>query len=120
MHFSPIARAFSRKLPLTSRRVSRLHSGQLEAARRRQGGNRQSQKFQFDRRLTYELNATQVPGPDSSGKGNLLSPLARRGDPRAAAELQRRGRTVIYTPDSNTPLYMDSDAFANLLRKLQE
>jgi len=44
------------------------------------------------------LNAPQVPGPDSSGRGNILTPLARRGDPRAAAELTRRGRTVLYVP----------------------
>ena len=39
------------------------------------------------------LAYTQVPiraqsGPDSSGRSNILSPLARRGDLRAAAELQ--------------------------------
>jgi hypothetical protein len=68
----------------------------------------------------YNLTPQSVPGPDTSGKGNLLTPLAKRGDPRAAAELQRRGRTVIYMPDSDTPLYMDSDAFANLLKGLQK
>jgi hypothetical protein len=68
----------------------------------------------------YDLTPQSVPGPDTSGKGNLLTPLAKRGDPRAAAELQRRGRTVIYLPDSDTPLYMDSAAFANLLKNLQK
>jgi hypothetical protein len=46
----------------------------------------------------YKLTPESVPGPDTSGKGNLLSPLAKRGDPRAAQELMRRGRNVIYVP----------------------
>lgn len=46
----------------------------------------------------YKLTPEQVPGPDTAGKGNLLTPLARRGDFRAGAELVRRGRSVISVP----------------------
>lgn len=42
--------------------------------------------------VTYE----QVPGPDTAGKGNLLTPAARRGEAGAGNELVRRGRTVIH------------------------
>jgi|ERR1700734_903678 len=46
----------------------------------------------------YRLTPESVPGPDTAGKGNLLSPLAKAGDPRAAQELMRRGRRVLYVP----------------------
>ena len=46
------------------------------------------------------LTPESVPGPDTSGKGNLLTPLAKRGDARAAQELMRRGRGVLYVPDN--------------------
>jgi hypothetical protein len=46
----------------------------------------------------YKLTPESVPGPDTAGKGNLLSPLAKKGDPRAAQELLRRGRGVLYVP----------------------
>jgi hypothetical protein len=51
----------------------------------------------------YKLTPESVPGPDTAGKGNLLSPLAKQGDPRAAAELLRRGRKVIYVPAESYP-----------------
>lgn len=44
------------------------------------------------------LTPEQVPGPDTAGKGNLLTPAAKRGDPRAAQETMRRGRQVLYVP----------------------
>ena len=65
------------------------------------------------------LTPESVPGPDTSGKGNLLSPLARRGDPRAAAELQRRGRSVLFVPDTSSPDYLDASRFADILKNLQ-
>lgn len=46
----------------------------------------------------YKLTPESVPGPDTAGKGNLLSPLAKAGDPRAAMELKRRGRGVLFVP----------------------
>lgn len=49
------------------------------------------------------LTPEQVPGPDTPGRGNLLTPAARRGDPRAAQELMRRGRSIIYTPAEEYP-----------------
>src|SRR5262249_2905518 len=52
---------------------------------------------------TSPLTPQQVPGPDRAGKGNLLTPAARRGDPRAASELQRRGRTVLHVPAEEYP-----------------
>lgn len=66
------------------------------------------------------LTPEQVAGPDTSGKGNLLTPLAKTGDPRAAAELLRRGRRVLFVPDSDTPSYISSDDFADLLNRLQQ
>lgn len=51
----------------------------------------------------YRLTPESVPGPDTAGKGNLLSPLAKAGDPRAAAELARRGRRVLYVPAEDYP-----------------
>jgi hypothetical protein len=51
----------------------------------------------------YKLTPESVPGPDTAGKGNLLTPIAKRGDPRAAAELQRRGRNVLYVPAEEYP-----------------
>lgn len=52
---------------------------------------------------TSPLTPEQVPGPDTPGKGNLLSPAARRGDPRAGQELMRRGRQVLYVPAEEYP-----------------
>lgn len=46
----------------------------------------------------YRLTPESVPGPDTAGKGNLLTPLAKRGDSRAAMEVARRGRPVLFTP----------------------
>jgi hypothetical protein len=46
------------------------------------------------------LTPQSVPGPDTSGKGNLLTGIAKRGDVRAADELMRRGRGVLYVPDN--------------------
>ena len=51
----------------------------------------------------YKLTPESVPGPDTAGKGNLLSPLAKAGDPRAAQELMRRGRNVLYVPAEEYP-----------------
>ena len=51
----------------------------------------------------YKLTPESVPGPDTAGKGNLLSPLAKKGDPRAAKELMRRGRNVLYVPAEEYP-----------------
>lgn len=39
----------------------------------------------------------QIPGPDTAGKGNILTPLAKAGEEGAGAELLRRGRKIIYT-----------------------
>lgn len=69
---------------------------------------------------TTPLTPESVPGPDTSGKGNLLTPLAKTGDPRAAAELLRRGRRVLFVPDADSPKYISSDDFADLLQRLQE
>src|SRR5262249_23768818 len=52
-----------------------------------------------------DINYPQVPGPDTSGRGNILTPLARKGDAEAAAELQRRGRSVLFVPDESS--YLD-------------
>lgn len=49
------------------------------------------------------LTPEQVPGPDTAGKGNLLTPAARRGDPRAQAELMRRGRPTLAVPAEEYP-----------------
>lgn len=49
------------------------------------------------------LTPEQVPGPDTAGKGNLLTPAAKRGDPRAAQETMRRGRQVMYVPAEEYP-----------------
>jgi len=62
------------------------------------------------------LTPQSVAGPDTAGKGNLLTPLAKRGDPRAAQELLRRGRSVLYVADQ-TP-YMDASTFQKLLSGL--
>lgn len=69
---------------------------------------------------TGPLTPESVPGPDSSGKGTLLTPLAKTGDPRAAAELLRRGRRVLFVPDSDSPKYISSDDFADLIQRLQD
>lgn len=52
-------------------------------------------------KVTYE----QVPGPDTAGKGNLLTPAAKRGEAGAGAELTRRGRVVLHEgqPDVGRP-----------------
>lgn len=49
------------------------------------------------------LTPEQVPGPDTQGKGNLLTPAAKRGDSRAAQETMRRGRQVMYVPAEEYP-----------------
>lgn len=48
---------------------------------------------------TRPLTPESIPGPDTSGKGNLLTPIAKTGDVRAGQELQRRGRNVLYVPE---------------------
>jgi hypothetical protein len=63
------------------------------------------------------LTPESVPGPDTSGRGNLLTPLAKQGDPRAAMELMRRGRKVLFTPDDSGQ-YMSADDFQKLLAGL--
>jgi len=63
------------------------------------------------------LTVQQVPGPDSPARANLLTPAAKRGDPRAAAELQRRGRSVLFVPDASSSL--TPEEFAELLRRLR-
>lgn len=67
---------------------------------------------------TSPLTPQSVPGPDTAGKGNLLTPLAKQGDPRAAMELMRRGRPVLFTPDSTQ--YMSAKEFADLLSGLSD
>ena len=69
---------------------------------------------------TGPLTPESVPGPDTSGKGNLLTPLAKTGDPRAAAELLRRGRKVLFVSDSDSPKYISADDFADLIDRLQQ
>jgi hypothetical protein len=49
------------------------------------------------------LTPESVPGPDTAGKGNLLTPIARQGDVRAGQELMRRGRNVLYVPPEGYP-----------------
>jgi hypothetical protein len=66
------------------------------------------------------LTPESVPGPDASGKGNLLSPLARQGDPRAAQELLRRGRRVLYVPDADLSQAMSAQDFADMLKGLDQ
>jgi hypothetical protein len=61
------------------------------------------------------LQPEQVPGPDTSGKGNLLTSIAKPGECRAAQELVRRGRGVLYVP-SDSGDYMDASAFQRLLQ----
>jgi hypothetical protein len=65
------------------------------------------------------LTPESVPGPDTSGKGNLLTPLAKQGDSRAAQELLRRGRRVLYVPDDSTGS-MSADDFQRLLAGLDQ
>ena len=65
------------------------------------------------------LTPQSVPGPDTSGKGNLLTPLAKQqGDPRAALELMRRGRRVLFVPDDIGS--MSAKDFADLLAGLDQ
>jgi hypothetical protein len=64
------------------------------------------------------LTPAQIPGPDSSGLVNRLTPLAKRGDPRAAQEMVRRGRSVIYVPDTSDA--MSAEDFARLLAGLDQ
>lgn len=52
---------------------------------------------------SYKVTPESIPGPDTAGKGNLLTPLAKRGDPRMAMELTRRGRPVLFTGDEGEP-----------------
>ena len=47
---------------------------------------------------TMKVTPEQIPGPDTAGKGNLLTPLAKRGVEGTGEELARRGRTVLYEP----------------------
>jgi hypothetical protein len=44
------------------------------------------------------------------------APLDRRGKPRAAQELLRRGRNVLFVPDQTQ--YMDAETFQKLLAGL--
>lgn len=44
------------------------------------------------------VTVEQVPGPDTPGKGNWLTPAADRGVPGAGEELVRRGRPTLFTP----------------------
>jgi hypothetical protein len=67
---------------------------------------------------TSPLTPQSVPGPDTSGKGNILTPLAKRGDPRAAEELTRRGRMVLYTQDPTD--YLDAQKFQDLLAGIRD
>lgn len=60
---------------------------------------------------SYKLTPESVPGPDTAGKGNLLSPLAKKGDPRAAQELMRRGRNVLYVPAEEYPPARETTGF---------
>jgi len=55
---------------------------------------------------TSPLTPEQVAGPDTSGRGNLLTPLAKRSDVRAAQELIRHGRSVDRCSTSRTQLSM--------------
>lgn len=56
-------------------------------------------------KLAKRMTPEQIPGPDTAGKGNLLTPLARSGEEGAGGELQRRGRKVLFTvpEDVNPP-----------------
>jgi hypothetical protein len=62
------------------------------------------------------LTPESLPGPSTSGKQNLLTPIAKRSDPRAAQELLRRGRNVLYVPDDIGS--MSAKDFAKLLAGL--
>jgi hypothetical protein len=62
------------------------------------------------------LTPESIPGPSTSGKQNLLTPLAKQGDPRAALELMRRGRNVLFVPDQTQ--YMDAETFQKFLAGL--
>jgi len=63
------------------------------------------------------LTPESIPGPDTSGRGNLLTGIAKTGDPRAAAELMRRGRGVLFVPDNVQS--MSADEWANFLAGLR-
>jgi hypothetical protein len=66
------------------------------------------------------FTAESVPGPDTPGKGNLLTPAARRGDPRAGQELMRRGRQVLYVPPEEYPAPRERMSLAEIIRQLGE
>lgn len=46
-----------------------------------------------------KVTPEQVPGPDTAGKGNLLTPGAKRGVEGFGDEHVRRGRPVLYTQE---------------------
>lgn len=64
------------------------------------------------------VTVQSTPGPDTSGRGNLLTPAAKRGVPGAGEELVRRGRTVLFVPDSSPS--MSADDFQKLLAGLDK
>jgi hypothetical protein len=64
------------------------------------------------------LTPESVSGPDSAGRANILTPLAKKGDPRAAQELLRRGRSVLFVPDDIGS--MSAQDFADLLRGISD
>jgi hypothetical protein len=59
-------------------------------------------KVPFPRAGGAQVTVQSVPGPDASGRENLLTPAAKRGVPRAGEELIRRGRSVLFTPDQHS------------------
>lgn len=119
-------------VPLTqspySDQYSAIRAGQRAALRREAVGGvgSQSQESGWSPTVTQvpirptpnsPLTPESVAGPDTSGKGNLLTPLAKQGDSRAAMELVRRGRKVLFTPDSSQ--YMTAEEFQKLLAGLK-
>ena len=60
-------------------------------------------KAPFPREGGAPVTVEQVPGPDTAGKGNLLTPAARRGVPGAGEELVRRGRPTLFVPREEYP-----------------
>jgi hypothetical protein len=86
-----------------------VRAGQRAALRREAVGGVGSQsqeagwspavtKVPFPREGGAPVTVESIPGPDTSGRGNLLTPAAKRGVAGAGDELVRRGRTLIYTP----------------------
>lgn len=119
--WSPVKKTLDNVVPMTAEQQATRNATQL-AADAKPVPIKESPYFDSGAYKSGILSRTTTPfGPVGSATQEAgWSPLAKRGDPRAAAELQRRGRTVIFTPDNDTPLYMDSDKFADLLRKLQQ